>query len=152
LEGVGIVLALLIISLVGHSMSMVYTCVILLLLKWLLPQEAVDYVGQHGAGWGVILLTVALLVPLIQGKVGLNEIRNSFTGGLGLLAVLIGLMVAIFGRWGITLIGKTPQITIMLMVGTVIGVIFFKGVAVGPMIAGGITYAILTILEGLGIR
>mgnify|MGYP002228693102 FL=1 len=29
-----------------------------------------------------------------------------------------------------------PQITLTLMIGTVLGVIFFKGVAVGPLIAG----------------
>lgn len=43
-----------------------------------------------------------------------------------------------------------PQIILTLMIGTVLGVIFFKGVAVGPLIAGGITYVILTVLKMLG--
>ena len=66
------------------------------------------------------------------------------------MARLIGLLVALLGRWGIAMMTTDPQITLTLMIGTVLGVIFFKGVAVGPLIAGGITYVILTVLKMLG--
>jgi uncharacterized membrane protein (DUF441 family) len=149
--GIGIILVLLLISAIGHNMSMVYSCVILLVLKLILPHEALTYVGQHGVNWGIILLTIAMLVPIVEGKIGLPEIRESFTSGMAIMTLAIGLLVAIFGRWGVTLISKDPQISVTLMLGTVLGVIFFKGVAVGPLIAGGITYAVLSILKILGL-
>ena len=148
--GIGLILALLAVSFIGHNMSMVYSCLILLALRFLLPHSALEYVAGHGVNWGVIILTVAILVPIIDGRIGPAEMKASLSGGVAILALFIGLLVALLGRWGIAMMTTDPQITLTLMIGTVLGVIFFKGVAVGPLIAGGITYVILTVLKMLG--
>ena len=47
-------------------------------------------------------------------------------------------------NWGV--LGQ-PEITVALVFGTIIGVVFMKGVAAGPVIASGITYCILQIIN-----
>ena len=54
--GIGLILALLAVSFIGHNMSMVYSCLILLALRFLLPHSALEYVAGHGINWGVIIL------------------------------------------------------------------------------------------------
>jgi UPF0756 membrane protein JDM1_1594 len=48
---------------------------------------------------------------------------------------------------GVNLLHGQPEITVALVIGTIIGVVFFKGVAAGPVIASGITYCILQIIK-----
>ena len=47
--GIGLILALLAVSFIGHNMSMVYSCLILLALRFLLPHSALEYVAGHGS-------------------------------------------------------------------------------------------------------
>ena len=150
--GIGLILALLAVSFIGHNMSMVYSCLILLALRFLLPHSALEYVAGHGINWGVIILTVAILVPIIDGRIGPAEMKASLSGGVAILALFIGLLVALLGRWGIAMMTTDPQITLTLMIGTVLGVIFFKGVAVGPLIAGGYNLCDPDRLEDAGIH
>ena len=49
--GIGLILALLAVSFIGHNMSMVYSCLILLALRFLLPHSALEYVAGHGINW-----------------------------------------------------------------------------------------------------
>jgi uncharacterized membrane protein (DUF441 family) len=54
------------------------------------------------------------------------------------LAVLVGIGVAWLGGRGVVLMGNSPQIVAGLLMGTLIGVAFFRGVPVGPLIAAGL--------------
>ncbi|MCT3614998.1 DUF441 domain-containing protein, partial [Lactobacillus acidophilus] len=40
-----------------------------------------------------------------------------------------------------------PQVTVALVLGTIIGVVAFKGVAAGPVIASGMTYLVVTLFN-----
>lgn len=68
--GIGLILALLAVSFIGHNMSMVYSCLILLALRFLLPHSALEYVAGHGINWGVItLLLPSWFLLLTAGSV-----------------------------------------------------------------------------------
>ena len=55
-----------------------------------------------------------------------------------LLAIVIGILVAWFGGRGVGLLGTQPVLITGLLIGTIIGVSFFGGIPVGPLIAAGI--------------
>ena len=55
-----------------------------------------------------------------------------------LVAVLTGIFVAWLAGRGIGVMQTQPNLIIGLLVGTVIGVTFFNGIPVGPLIAGGL--------------
>ena len=56
--------AVLLLSLIGHNMTVVYATGIVLALKVLGLGTALTALGSHGLLWGIILLTAAILVPI----------------------------------------------------------------------------------------
>lgn len=65
----------------------------------------------------------------------------------GWIAIIAGIAVAILSKYGIDQLANVPQITVMLVLGTIIGVVLFKGVAAGPVIASGMTYLIVSLFN-----
>ncbi len=106
-----------------------------------------NFVETNGLNYGIILLTIAILLPLANGKITVSMMIDSFKSPIGILALLAGVFAAVAGGWGITLLKDSPFIVTSLVVGTMVGVFFFKGVAVGPLIAGGMTYLVLSIVK-----
>lgn len=135
-----ILFTLLLISYFGHNMTMVYTIIILLILHYLFPAKILDYVSSHGVNWGIIILSVAMLAPLATGSIGLPEILTTFKSPEGIIAIGVGIIVAIVGKSGVAFLYSDPQVVVALTVGTIIGVFFFKGLPMGPLIAAGSTY------------
>ncbi len=78
------------------------------------------------------------MTPLASGKISINQVTESFLHWKSLLAIGIGILVAYLGGRGVTLMSGQPIIVTGLLIGTVIGVAFFKGVPVGPLIAAGL--------------
>ena len=86
---------------------------------------------------GILILTIGILAPLVSGKVQLPPISQLLDIKL-FTAVLTGIFVAWLAGRGIGVMQSQPNLIIGLLVGTVIGVTFFKGIPVGPLIAGGL--------------
>lgn len=138
---------LLLLSYIGHNMSVFYAVGIILILKIFQLSTLMNFVEANGLNYGIILLTIAILLPLANGKITLSMMVESFKSPLGILALLAGIFAAAAGGCGVNLLKDSPYIVTSLIIGTMIGVFFFKGVAVGPLIAGGITYMVLSILK-----
>ena len=133
-------------SLIGHNMTVVYASGIVLALKVLGLTSAITALGTHGLNWGIILLTAAILTPIATGEVTIQIMLNSFKTPLGIIAIIAGVLAAAAGGCGIDLLKSTPEVVSALIIGTMAGVFFFHGIAVGPLIAGGFTYFVLHLL------
>ncbi|WP_308546473.1 DUF441 domain-containing protein [uncultured Selenomonas sp.] len=138
--------AVLLLSLIGHNMTVVYATGIVLGLKILGLDTALTALGSHGLNWGIILLTAAILVPIATGEITLQTMIDSFKTPIGVVAVLAGLLAAVAGGGGLKLLTTTTELIPALIIGTMAGVIAFKGVAVGPLIAGGFTYFVMNLM------
>ncbi|MDO4657498.1 DUF441 domain-containing protein [Kingella sp. (in: b-proteobacteria)] len=86
---------------------------------------------------GILILTIGILAPLVSGKVQLPPISQLLDIKL-FTAVPTGIFVAWLAGRGIGVMQSQPNLIIGLLVGTVIGVTFFNGIPVGPLIAGGL--------------
>ena len=143
--------AVLILSIVGHNMTVVYAAVMVLVLKILAQLTGapiiLEYMGGHGLQLGIIILTAAVLVPIADGTVTISTMTNSFKTPIGIVAVTAGLLAAMAGGVGVPLMQSNPNVIPALIVGTMAGVFFFKGIAVGPLIAAGFTYFIMALAE-----
>ncbi len=137
---------ILLLSLIGHNMTVVYASGIVLVLKALGLTTAITALGTHGLNWGIILLTAAILTPIATGEVTVQIMLNSFKTPLGIIAIIAGVLAAAAGGCGIDLLKSTPEVVSALIIGTMAGVFFFHGIAVGPLIAGGFTYFVLHLL------
>ena len=142
-----ILLVLLALSYVGHNMSVFYAVAIILGLKVLHLDYLMNLVEKNGLNYGIILLTIAILLPLATRKITVAMMIDSFKSPMGILALLAGIFAAVAGGSGVQLLKTSPDIVSSLVIGTMIGVFFFKGVAVGPLIAGGITYMVLSLIK-----
>ena len=65
----------------------------------------------------------------------------------GWIAIAMGIAVAVLSRLGVNQLSTSPQVTVALVFGTIMGVVLFKGIAAGPVIASGLTYCIVTMLN-----
>ena len=141
----------LILSLIGHNMTVVYAAIIVLAVKILSQITStpvmLEWLGGHGLQLGIIILTAAILVPIANGTVTLSTMIDSFKSLPGVVALIAGLLAAISGGLGVPLMQENPNVIPALIVGTMAGVFFFKGIAVGPLIAAGFTYFVLAIFE-----
>ena len=141
----------LILSIVGHNNTVIYAAVLVLILKIAAQisgqPQVLEWMGSHGLNLGIIILTAAVLVPIADGTVTVQTIIDSFKTPIGIVAVIAGLLAAISGGVGVPLMQTNPNVIPSLIVGTMAGVFFFKGIAVGPLIAAGFTYFVMALIE-----
>ena len=102
---------------------------------------------ENGISWGVLVITVAILIPIATGEIGFSHLLSAFRSPIGWVAIISGITVSILSSKGVALLSGQPEITVALVIGTIMGVVFFKGIAAGPVIASGITFCILRIIE-----
>ena len=137
-----------VLSLISHNMTVVYATGIVLglkVLEWIGWAAGLDTLGSHGLNWGIIILTAAILVPIANGTVTFQTMIDSFKTPMGVIAVFAGILAAVAGGGGVSFLKSSPEVVSALIIGTMVGVFFFKGIAVGPLIAGGLTYFILSL-------
>jgi uncharacterized membrane protein (DUF441 family) len=146
----GILLTLLFLGILSKSNVIAAAAGILLVVKminvpWLLP-----VIERRGLELGLLFLILSVLVPFATGKVQLKEISLSLTSLAGLLAILSGVIATHLNGKGLDLLTLEPQLMIGLVIGSIIGIVFFGGVPVGPLMAAGITVILLEILKIFG--
>lgn len=136
-------LVLLALGVVGNNATVSIAVGILLLLRLLQLERFFPFLEQYGLHVGIIVLTIGILSPLASGKIKPDSIYQLFTHWQSILAVVIGIFVAYLAGKGTYLMSQNPLVVTGLLLGTIIGVTFFRGVAVGPLIAAGILAFIL---------
>ena len=122
----------------SHNTAVTIAAGVLLVLKITPLNEILPYVQTHGLNIGVIILTIGVLAPIASGKISGDSILKSFLSWKSLLAISVGIFVAWLGGRGVKLMTNQPNVVAGLLIGTVAGVAFLRGVPVGPLIAAGI--------------
>ena len=105
---------------------------------------------ERGIELGLFFLMIAVLAPLALERVGIKEIMITFSSLSGILAIAGGIIATRLNGMGLTLLDNQPQIILGLVIGSVIGIVFLRGVPVGPLMAGGITAFFLYLLGLFG--
>lgn len=137
----------LLIAIFGHNSSLIIASIVVIVLK-LIPYTAKWLpLIQQGINWGVTVISVAILIPIATGQIGFDDLWAAFKTPAGWIAVGAGIAVAILSKYGVNQLAAVPQVTVALVLGTIIGVVAFKGIAAGPVIASGMTYCIVTLLN-----
>lgn len=143
-------LILLAIGWIAKNNSLMIAVAILLIIQCMPFRDTLfGYIETKGINIGVIVITVAVLVPIATGQIGFEQLKNSMMSYASWIAIGAGILVAIFGKYGVEYLKTDPQMTASLVLGTVFAVAVFKGVAVGPIIGGGMAYAIVRFIEGI---
>ena len=125
-------------GLAARPSSLALAAGLLILLNVLQIKTLLPLLEEKGLSLGLIFLMLAVLTPIALDRVGIKEMINTFTSWPGAVAIAGGLVATILNGMGLTLLEKQPQIILGLVVGSLLGIIFFQGVPVGPLMAGGI--------------
>lgn len=136
------------IAVVAKNQSLMIATAVVLLLK-LIPQtdKWMAAIQTKGINWGVTVITISILIPIATGQIGFKDLLNAFKSPVGWVAVLCGVGVSLLSSKGVGLLAASPEVTVALVFGTIMGVVLLKGVAAGPVIAAGLTYCILQVLQ-----
>ncbi len=120
----------------------------LLLLKIIgLDSKIFSFIQSRGINWGVTVITIAVLAPIAAGEIGFRDLSGAFKSPYAWIALVSGIAVAMLAKGGVSLLAEDPHITTALVLGTIIAVALFKGVAVGPLIGAGIAYLAMKVFE-----
>jgi uncharacterized membrane protein (DUF441 family) len=148
LEPLLFLFTLLAIAFLAKNQSLIVAVLVLLALK-IAGVEAKTFTLIQGRGinWGVTVITIAVLAPIASGDIGFKDLSGAFKSPYAWIALVSGMAVALLAKGGVTLLAEDPHITTALVLGTILAVSLFKGVAVGPLIGAGIAFAAMKLFE-----
>ncbi|WP_053957536.1 DUF441 domain-containing protein [Inediibacterium massiliense] len=149
-------LILLILAMVGknNALAVAISALIFLMLLGQMGGEIKSFshtilvfLDQYGLNLGLVLLMIGILAPFALGESDVISMLMTFKTYKGLIGILAGLLVAIFGAKGGYLLQIEPSTVTSVVIGTIIGIVLFKGYPVGPLIGSGIAYFMIYIAE-----
>ncbi len=144
---VGVLLLIIILlGIVGHNYVVAAAAGVLLALRLLHGEALFPILEKNALNVGIGIITLAILIPIASGGIGWSELYKTIASPSGLVAIATGIFVAYLGGRGVGFLTIQPQVIVGLMVGTIIGVAFFRGVPVGPLIAGGLVALIIDLI------
>lgn len=96
---------------------------------------------------GVILLVMGVLMPLGTGTICVRDVYKSIFTLEGLVSFLVGIASAVMARGGIDLMKGFPGVMIGLLIGSIVGTAFFRGIPTGPLVAAGLAAFIINLIK-----
>lgn len=142
-----ILLTLMALGVAARNALIVTSAGIVLIMQVMRLDRFFPTLEKRGLEVGLIFLLVSVLVPFATGEVGIREIRSSFTSFTGLAAIIGGILAAVLSGYGVSLLTVKPEVIVGMVVGTIIGVVVFRGIPVGPLAAAGFTAVLLALLR-----
>lgn len=141
-------LLLLAIALIAKNQSLLFAVGFLIVIKAVgLDQKLFPVIQSKGINWGVTVITIAVLVPIATGDIGFKQLGEAMKSYYAWIALGAGIAVALIAKNGLTLLENDPHITTALVIGTILAVALFGGVAVGELIGAGIAYLAMQIVK-----
>lgn len=147
MNGEALLVILTIIGLVGRSNIIATAASFLLIMKLVHLDRYFPTVERRGLEFGLLFLTMAVLVPFASGKITYRDVLSVFTTLPGILALTGGAVATYMNGKGLDLMRMDPQLIVGLVIGSIFGILFMRGIPVGPLMAAGITAFLLKAIE-----
>lgn len=140
-----LLVALIIIGLIGRSHIITTAACVLLIVKLISLDRYLPTIERRGLELGLLFLTMGVLVPFASERISIKDVTSMFTTWPGILALLGGAIATYMNGKGLELLKIDPQMIVGLVIGSIFGIIFLKGIPVGPLMAAGITAFLLKV-------
>ncbi|WP_025773679.1 DUF441 domain-containing protein [Neomoorella thermoacetica] len=144
-----ILILLMLLGILGRSNVIAAAAAFLLLLQFTSLQRLYPILERRALEAGLIFLVVSVLVPFASGRVAPRDMLQSFVSLPGLIAIASGIIATHMNCQGLELLQRFPQMMIGMVIGSIIGVAFFGGIPVGPLMAGGIAALLVHLMAWL---
>lgn len=146
-DGELVLFAVAIASIIGGNNLVAIASGGMFILCLIAPPSVFSILDRFGVPAGVTFLTVGLLLPFATGNLGLSAVTQTLWSRAGIIAILVGTASSYLAAGGIRLLMAHPEVMVGLVIGSIIGVSFFGGIPVGPLVAAGLTAALFGLLR-----
>ncbi|MDI3256214.1 MAG: DUF441 domain-containing protein [Kyrpidia sp.] len=133
-----VLVLLIVIGLIGRSHVLTTAACLLLILKLSHLERYFPTLERRGLELGLLFLMVAVLVPLVDGTLTMTDLIRVFVSPAGIAAMIGGLVATYLNGRGLHLLRQDPSLMIGLVIGSIFGIIFLRGIPVGPLMAAAI--------------
>lgn len=148
MDSIILLLIILLLAIISKNTALIYAVIIIFIIKMLPNSDNLLKIARKKSILiGITILCIYILSPIADGSITSKDLIKYLYSPIGIIAILIGILASILSTKGIYLQSIRPEITVPLMLGTIIGIVFFKGTASGPIVAGGITYFVIILIE-----
>lgn len=134
-----LLVVLIIVGIVGKASLIAASACILLILKLTRLTHYFPLIERRGLELGLLFLMLSVLVPFAEGKITLGHLKTSLLSVPGLLAFVGGALATYMNGDGLRMLQIQPQLLLGLVAGSIFGIVFLKGIPVGPLMAAGLT-------------
>ncbi|NLK00203.1 MAG: DUF441 domain-containing protein [Clostridia bacterium] len=142
-----LMLLIMLLGILGGSQIIAGAAGILLVLQIVKVEIFFSLLERKGLEIGLVFLMLSVLIPFAVGRISFHEIMRAFVSLPGVVAIVSGTLATHLNGKGLELLQLDPSLIIGLVIGSIIGVVFFDGIPVGPLMAGGIAALIMGILN-----
>lgn len=146
-QGVLIILAILVLGVLSKNNSLALAAAVILTLRLANLKQALIFLDKNALKWGIIILTMGIIAPFATGEITTKDVGDAMRNPSAIAALIAGAITVILSGKGTNLISTSPQIVVGIILGSIIGVAFFKGVPVGPLTAAGIVAVIMQFIK-----
>ncbi|MGM0369246.1 MAG: DUF441 domain-containing protein [Bacillota bacterium] len=136
-----------VLGIVVNNQSLLISGFLLLFLRILGLDSFLKIIDNYSVKLGIILIMLGVLASLAIGEQDFSLLIERLNEPLTYLALTMGVLVTQFTREGINLFETDPSITVILVIGIIVGVAFFNGKPSGPLIASGITAVVYQLMS-----
>ncbi|GGF86977.1 DUF441 domain-containing protein [Paenibacillus abyssi] len=147
-----ILVALIIIGLIGRSPIIATAACILLIVKLIHLERFLPTIERRGLELGLLFLTFSVLVPFASGRIQTKEIMGALTSWPGWLALAGGALATYVNGKGLEMLKFDPQLIVGIVIGSILGIVFLRGIPVGPLMAAGLTALLYKIFSMISDR
>lgn len=142
-----LIILILILGILGRSEIIAVSAAILILLQLARMDFLMPFLEDRGLEIGLVFLVMSVLVPFASGAVTNSQALRACISLPGLIAIFSGAIATHLNGKGLEMLQVSPSIMIGLVLGSIVGVAVFKGIPVGPLMAGGIAALLLSIFR-----
>jgi len=96
---------------------------------------------------GLLFLLLSVLVPFADGQMNYKDIIKGIFSWQGLICAFGGALATYMNGAGLYMLKVQPELMTGLVVGAIIGIVLFKGIPVGPLMAAGLAAMIIKFIE-----
>jgi uncharacterized membrane protein (DUF441 family) len=143
MNGEVLLVILIIIGLIGRSPIITTAACVLLVVKLISLDRYLPTLERRGLELGLLFLTIGVLVPFANERISLKDVLSVFTTWPGIIALIGGAAATYMNGKGLELLKIDPQLIVGLVIGSIFGILFMRGIPVGPLMAAGITAFLL---------
>ncbi|WP_027398871.1 DUF441 domain-containing protein [Anaerovorax odorimutans] len=138
------------IATIGKANSVAIATGALLIIKLVgIDKFVYPYIEKNGLTFGLILLIAAIMIPIANGSISVENIKNIFTSWIGIVALILSFLTSYLSGQGLGYLTVQGHGDVMpaIIIGAVAAAALLGGVPVGPLITSGILVLIVKFVE-----